>query len=94
MFRITVETTQTPPGQCMNGGVETTLSNGTQTCICPAHYTGKKCEKIQCLNLGTAIGNKCECVSGFTGQFCETCKCGNLCFEMPLGTMLSEQFVI
>uniref|UniRef100_A0A0N5AZL9 VWFA domain-containing protein n=1 Tax=Syphacia muris TaxID=451379 RepID=A0A0N5AZL9_9BILA len=63
--------TRTPTEDCLNGGYP--LSN--QTCICPAHYSGKKCENIECLNLGTPIGGGCSCINSFSGTFCEIATC-------------------
>uniref|UniRef100_A0A0N5AFF1 EGF-like domain-containing protein n=1 Tax=Syphacia muris TaxID=451379 RepID=A0A0N5AFF1_9BILA len=59
--------TETPPSGCLNGGFG--LNNGT--CICPAHYVGKTCETIECLNGGTIMGSVCGCTAGYTGEFCE-----------------------
>uniref|UniRef100_A0A0N5AIZ0 EGF-like domain-containing protein n=1 Tax=Syphacia muris TaxID=451379 RepID=A0A0N5AIZ0_9BILA len=68
---LLVPPTEKPSENCLNGGIEVPFSNGTSMCICPAHYGGPKCEKLQCLNMGTPLDSRCGCISGFSGDFCE-----------------------
>ncbi|CAI2355613.1 unnamed protein product [Caenorhabditis sp. 36 PRJEB53466] len=55
---------------CLNGGVYY-----NNTCQCPTHFTGNKCQQILCENGGNALFGLCQCPAGFSGQFCEVAKC-------------------
>uniref|UniRef100_A0A1I7U656 VWFA domain-containing protein n=1 Tax=Caenorhabditis tropicalis TaxID=1561998 RepID=A0A1I7U656_9PELO len=55
---------------CLNGGVYY-----NNTCQCPSHFTGDKCQQILCENGGNALFGSCQCPAGFSGQFCEVTKC-------------------
>ncbi|KAF1745700.1 hypothetical protein GCK72_022147 [Caenorhabditis remanei] len=55
---------------CLNGGVYY-----NNTCQCPTHFTGDKCQQILCENGGNTLFGACQCPSGFSGQFCEVTKC-------------------
>lgn len=55
---------------CLNGGV-----SYNNTCQCPSHFSGDKCQQILCENGGNALFGSCQCPAGFSGQFCEVTKC-------------------
>ena len=73
-------------GPCVNGGVCFPGQSGSCDfkCICPAMYTGKKCESLVdpcsggsvCKNGGSCVATStqsyiCVCVNGFTGLNCD-----------------------
>lgn len=76
---------------CHNGGTcqYQILKNGTisQTCICPANFSGERCEvcaSITCLNGGTCRQEsndryRCVCSEQFTGIVCEQDRCRDYC---------------
>lgn len=82
--------------KCLNGGtcIYHAYDNGTvsETCVCPANFSGPKCEKcasIECLNGGTCRATttsdryRCTCLDGFEGLYCEIDKCKGYCKNPP-----------
>ena len=67
---------------CFNGGICLEQSGENKTCVCPANFTGLRCETSDdacwpspCRNgtcTATADGIICSCSKGFTGIFCQT----------------------
>lgn len=67
-------TTTTPPlTNCYNNGTLLNVVNQGPTCFCSELFTGRQCDKVNCMNAGfpDPDGNVCACAAGYHGTNCQ-----------------------
>uniref|UniRef100_A0A7E4W1K2 EGF-like domain-containing protein n=1 Tax=Panagrellus redivivus TaxID=6233 RepID=A0A7E4W1K2_PANRE len=89
-----VAPTPEPSNTCINGGVVNPLN--TSSCICPQHWSGTFCDKLQCDNGGRPVNDYfCECPPGTDGRYCQLISCNTPATGLDFGfTHRSLAFVL
>uniref|UniRef100_A0A8R1I1U1 Uncharacterized protein n=1 Tax=Caenorhabditis japonica TaxID=281687 RepID=A0A8R1I1U1_CAEJA len=70
-------TTQAPLTSCFNNGTLLNIADQGNTCFCSELFTGKQCDKVNCMNAGFSDpdGNECACAAGYHGTNCQDVTC-------------------